>query len=503
MNVEKQQSDVASSFDARVRAFQTNPNNIGAAAKLVEYLHDLGLHEKATEIRAHMIFLLVNAARQDLSANLVCDYLHKLYASTVKKIESEEHVRACYQAWVEPVAELGRKYQDPILPKKLWKAYSAKPWRPAFFFHNAAILGHTEALLELLAHRPDSKEWSDPIVYTLEGYSPEFNNEFESVGASVINLATLVPDAGYLQRFRMLRELIAQDKVSHLVWVSAPLYAEFAMAMRLAPAQVLWTLKFHPFQIPEIDGYITYGAWSEDVRVVHGEKWQVVPFMMAKEFESVSEEMVSKAREPFSRYEVLFGALARTEKIDSEPYLKCVVRILKENPHSAYLWTGRAKHYGIQRQFEEAGVADRCHFIGWVSTPVYARVLDVFLETFPFGCGLTGIQALAAGTPLVSYAAPETQYGMHFMRPLIEGGAAAKVIRDLLEPGDEAGPLLYATDASNYVSMANTLARDTAFRRKVGEAGQNYYRKYLTDSSRMAERFYNILAGLHWRGAKL
>jgi predicted O-linked N-acetylglucosamine transferase (SPINDLY family) len=121
-------------------------------------------------------------------------------------------------------------------------------------------------------------------------------------------------------------------------------------------------------------------------------------------------------------------------------------------------------------------------------------VLDVFLESFPFGCGLTGIQGLEAGTPFLSYEASETQYGMHFMRPLAENGAAAQKIRSLLQPTDGSGPLLYAANADEYVALAAKLARDADFRRKVGAAGQAYYRRYLTDSDRMARRFMQVLA---------
>jgi predicted O-linked N-acetylglucosamine transferase (SPINDLY family) len=35
-------------------------------------------------------------------------------------------------------------------------------------------------------------------------------------------------------------------------------------------------------------------------------------------------------------------------------------------------------------------------------TELYANLADCFLETFPFGCGVTGMQALSHGTPVIS-----------------------------------------------------------------------------------------------------
>src|SRR3546814_4002709 len=104
------------------------------------------------------------------------------------------------------------------------------------------------------------------------------------------------------------------------------------------------------------------------------------------------------------------------------------------------------------------------------------------------------MQALEAGTAFLSYAAPETQYGMHFLRPLAENGAAADTIRNLVAPSDGSAPLLYPDNVEEYVALAGRLARDVDFRHAVALAGQDYYRRYMTDSKRMAERFFAVLA---------
>lgn len=482
---------------AATAALQKNPGDMPAAFKLGALLHDYGMHREAGEIRTHIVNQLGEAIRRgQVPPNMVCAALVRLYSDFVKKVETEAHTRACFQSWQSFVPEFGRTLGDPSLPQPLWRPDPARPWRPAFFIHQAIILGHTEALMELLAHRPRGGIWADPVIYALDGESSALNEWAAQNQVSVFNVGTVIGGStNYLEKFQYLRRRIAEDGISHLVWVSAPAVADFALPMRLAPAQIFWTLKFHPFRLPEIDGYISYGAWSEQTRIVHGEEWQVVPFVMSKAAPPVPAEHPVLARKPFARHKLLFGTLARPEKLNSKPFLDAVVRILRDNPEAGYLWTGHARHPGIQNHFEQGGIADRCHFIGWVQTPVYARVLDIFLESFPFGCGLTGIQALEAGTAFLSFEAPETQFGMHFMRPLQQGGAAAEQIHALLEPDGDRGPLLYARDVDAYVAAANRLARDAEFRAAVGRAGQEYYRKYLTNSAGMAERFYTILAG--------
>src|SRR3546814_3649661 len=71
----------------------------------------------------------------------------------------------------------------------------------------------------------------------------------------------------------------------------------------------------------------------------------------------------------------------------------------------------------------------RCALVTGVQTcalPIF------FLETFPFGCGITAMQALAAGTAFVSLAMPDTQYGLQFLRMIEAGGALAEQTRALM-----------------------------------------------------------------------
>lgn len=480
-----------------VEAAKKAPGDINVLFNLGSVMHDHGQHQQAANVREHIVGMLMDGIRNGRATpDITAHVLQTLYLNFVKKIETEEHARACFQSWLAPVVAHGRSLQEAGLPLPLWQPTAGRPWRIAFLLASADILGHTEAMLEFLRHRPRGLPWHDaPVVYNMDRPSEKLERLVREAGGEVVNIRNHLPQPAYfLAQMTWMRRHMAEIGVSHFVWVSTPAVAPFAMAMRLAPVQIFWTLKFHPFQTSDIDGYITYGAWSEAKRVLHGESWHVVPFTMAQPSAPVQAADVALARQPFAQHDILFGTLARTEKMNSSAYLDAVVRILRDNPRAGFLWTGKEQLPAIQSHFEQAGVANRCHFIGWVQTPIYARVLDVFLESFPFGCGLTGIQALEAGTAFVSYAAPETQYGMHFLRPLQENGVAAAEIRKLLAPDAAAGaPLLYAETADQYVAMANRLAREPEFRKAVGAAGRAYFQHYLTDSGRMAHRFLQVL----------
>lgn len=481
------------------------PHDLGAKFGLGAALIDFGLIEPAMQMRAQLAGVIAEAIANGVAPDMIIEMLLVYYSSFAKRIETERNLRDCFQLLLEPVSALGRRLQEAGLPLALHRPGAERPWRAAFLLHTPTMLGHVDALLEVLRHRPRGLPWADdPVVFLLDGAAAGDPDKTAPLAAAVAEAGGRLVDlqaetatgiSERLARLQWMRRHIAEAGITHLVWVSVPVLSDLAFCMKLAPVQVLWTLKFHPYHLPEVDGYISYGSWFEDKRIEHGESWEVVPQIFSRPSMPVDPARVAEERRRFSQHDLLFGTLARSEKFNSPAFLNAVVRILRDNPQAGYLWTGRERHEGVAAHFAAAGVADRCHFIGWVDTALYARVLDIFLETFPFGCGLTGIQAMEAGTPLLSYAVPETIHGMFFQRPLAAGGAGAAQIRHLLAPDDGSAPLLYPDTVDGYVALANRLARDSVFRHAVGKAGQAYFRSQLTDAVRMSARFFAILAG--------
>jgi hypothetical protein len=281
------------------------------------------------------------------------------------------------------------------------------------------------------------------------------------------------------------------------VWVSYPGTAIFAFAMGLAPVQVMWSLRYHPVRIPEIDGYLTYGSWGEDSRTFHGQRWTVCPVPLALDPRPPAPSDVAALRARFPE-KVLLGTLAREEKIDSTPFLESVAAILQRNPQCGYIWTGHAMHPGIASFFQRQGVGARCHFVGWVDTPLYAAILDVFLETFPLGCGITGYQAMGARVPLVSYLDSNTVFGMQYWRDLLaRAGSADRVTRELLDEY----PVLTARDPADYVALATRLIADPAFRDAWREREARFCADEIAGIARYSQRFFAAIAGVAARKA--
>jgi hypothetical protein len=444
----------------------------------------MGLAPLAEQARAAMVDLVNSLiARGDVEGALALEGL--VYQAFVKAVEDEAHYEGLFARWREPMAALGRRFRDDAL------ALSGTRRGIGFVFPSGVVLGHTEVLFRLLQNR----EPNVPVrIYSLGPCQPDFLARAQALGVAVEAFSGA---GGILQRLQWLRARLASERVRTAVWVSAPTTAIFAFAMGVAPVQVMWTLRYHPVRLAEVDGYLTYGSWGEDSRVFHGQRWTVCPVPLALDPRTPKPEDVKSLRARFPE-KVLLGTLAREEKIDSAPFLESVAAILERNPECGYVWTGRVMHPGIAAFFQERGLAPRCHFVGWVDTPLYAAILDVFLETFPLGCGITGYQAMGAGVPLLSYLDSNTVFGMQYWSELMaRAGSVEAVTRELLDEY----PVACARDCGEYVEMATRLVKDRAFRDEWRRREARFYAEEIASIARYSKRFFAAIEDISRRKA--
>lgn len=410
-----------------------------------------------------------------------------IYTAFVNNVEDEQHYYRCFSDWKDDLAALGRRFRDSTVLSR------GGGDQIAFFLHAGDILGHTEVLLRMLESRPRTGQRRfESRIYILDWYKREFLERCRAVGVEVCPVIDFLgPKAPADARFLWLRERFQQDRVGVCVWVSAPTMAAFALSMRLAPVQIFWALRFHPISGPYIDGYISWGAPDERTRRYGNQDWEVVPMPLAFESARADEAAVDNLRRRFPE-SVLLGTLAREEKINSTPYLNAVAEILSVHPQAGFLWTGRNEHPAIADFLRVAGVAERCHFVGWVDTRLYAAALDIFLESFPFGSGVTSFQAFAAGVPVLSYLHPETIFGTYFWERSLTIAVDGTKQPRLNAPDQH--PILCARDPKEYSALAGRLICDPAWRAEIGARGRAFYLEELRNNGAYAERFFATIA---------
>lgn len=481
--------DLQSTLLAYEHTLRADPFNVSALCEIGKALNQLKRTQEARKCYKAAVEVLKRVIRAgDADAALNIEAM--IYLSFVRIVEDEQHYYRCFADWRDDIARFGRQFRKP-------GHLRGDPSRIAFYLHTGFVLGHTEVMFKTLENIPRERRANLTLrIYVLGKYSPEFVARAQRIGVEVVLLVNCLPrgDAStWFERFLYLRDRLEHDRVGVCVWVSSPDCAAFVLSMRLAPVQVFWALRFHPVTGPYIDGYITYGAKHERERVFGKQIWQVCPVPLAIDTTPVDATNKAELRNRFPE-KFLLGTLAREEKINSAPFLEAVASILRQNPDAGFVWTGQTRHAGIERYFRAAGVAERCHFAGWVDTRLYASALDFFLETFPLGCGVTGYQALGAGTPLLSYFAPNTIFGMQYWHEFAGAGSAARGSARANHEVLAKYPVLCAKDADDYVALANKIIADPVFRASVGAAGKRFFDEEIDNAAYYSERFFGTVA---------
>ncbi|MFZ5530809.1 MAG: hypothetical protein ACOY4U_07150 [Pseudomonadota bacterium] len=417
------------------------------------------------------------------------------YEHFVKQRETEDHFRQKLNEWVPDMLAAGRRLRIRLPP--LPAPVEGGRQRIGFFIHNASTLAHIEALINVLdGYQQLADKPFDPIIYCFGGEDAAMQQRFRQIGVPVILLDKEYPETkdSFYSRLTRLRDRLHADGVSCLVWVSLAIMMPLAFAMRVAPVQIWWSMKYHGLGFDEIDGYVTSGSFSR-TEIKQGRVWRAGRLQVSGRHDPSLRPEADAIVAQYRPAKIL-GTLARHELIRSPRFLDAVIAILQRNPNAIFLWTGREEAADISGRFRDAGVIGQTRFLGWVNIKVYAQVLDVFLDTFPFGCGFTVLDTMAAGTPAVFMAADPQSEDPSYDRILwsmIDGktGTAedTALARGILADKDGAILFQHAIDSEDYVARATRLLHDSEYAKAVGDAEQRFMDAMMSNPSQSARDF--------------
>lgn len=413
------------------------------------------------------------------------------YVHYVLREENEERFRRSFQLWTDDMRSAGARAAKALarLPSPEGKGAPGI----AFYLQSGGVLAHTQLLLDFLeAHAAFERPMIRAFVFLRGRAEPELASRLNAIGVPFCELETLAGTghAAYFDSLLAMRRRIAEERITAAVWVSAAVHMAFAFSMRIAPVQIWWALKYHSLHFPEIDGYLTSGS-AGSTKKIGGRVWRSTPLAARDWHRPELAGAASVERSRFAQHRVLFGTFGREAKLNSPIFLGTVAEILRALPDAGFLWTGRERNPEIQSRLESLGVAQRCHYIGWVNTKLYAQVIDVFLDSFPFPCAYTLYESMAAARPSVHFASAEAEEsGLHRMlAPLLAGeeGTPEEQLRARAIFSTGPGSLyLCATDTTQYVTHAVRLATDAQVRRAAGETNRRFIAEFLSDPAQVA-----------------
>jgi len=417
-----------------------------------------------------------------------------IYEEYVKQTETERHFRECFVQWIEPMREAGHTAATNLPPLR-WPTPHSKP-TVGFFLHEASMLAHVGVMLSVLENLPHGINRPFlPRVYAFSGTHPELLARLARHEIPVTLMEQECHSNGnWFQRLICLRQHLAEDGVTALIWVTAALMMPFAFAMRLAPVQIWWAMKYHGQESTDIDGYITGGSLAR-YKNINGRLWRTANLGVSDWYDPTLSTKATEIRKRFAGCELILGTFGREEKLASQPFLQAIADILKSFPNAVFLWTGRTKLEYIQDTLNQLGVGKQCYFIGWVDTKIYAQVIDIFLDSFPFPCGFTAIQAMAAGKPIVLYASRESYgTGIHGMiSPVLEdpinNREQTAQLEEIFSLNTQTPTYLCAKTPEEYVRYAKNLINSPQYRTQAGDASRTFVCRYLSNPSQAAQRY--------------
>ena len=90
--------------------------------------------------------------------------------------------------------------------------------------------------------------------------------------------------------------------------------------------------------------------------------------------------------------ELIIACIARPEKMNNYSFINELKKLLAANSHANFAWCGRETDESskvFQKNLETHAIGNRRTFLGWIQPWHILKSVDYFLDTHPFGSGIT------------------------------------------------------------------------------------------------------------------
>lgn len=429
----------------------------------------------------HLAVPWMRAAAQAGHVDMMLAIESFAYEAYFKTVETPEHhtetLRAIEAAYAPLTAEpwAGSRPPETACPKLV------------FVIPNGTILAHTEVLLSFLAglDRLETPILRPAVLIYGAMHGGDLGERLTRMDVPWEALAA--PRAyAFEERYARVRERVAAMGADGVVIVSLPLHLAYFCRRPLAPVQIWWSMKFALPNFEALDGRVFYRSLFDRTLEIEGRLWRGGPLAITPP-PRPDPAAVQAIRDRFPGKTIL-GTVAREEKIANPDYLEAIAGALQRHPDTCFLWTGRAQLREIQEVFDGAGVADRCHFIGWVDPAPYLLAFDLFIETYPL-TGIMSAWAMAFGQPIVSVGS--LGFIGTYLEPILDGSIQVDAedlarIEAVFAPVRSRLPGLWAAHPDQIAGFADALLGDPDLRRDLGAAQRRYIETFMTDGASSA-----------------
>lgn len=287
------------------------------------------------------------------------------------------------------------------------KLEEKKPIRVGIFVNRLVWTSVSKILISLMrCNQTYSNGALDLILYDTEIIETTASDKnaiqmVKNSGAQYVSCHSLIDDAdsGYyysrLKKSEVIRKKIQSDQIDVLISCGYNHFTTYLFTLRTAPVQVYWSHGFDSLNLENIDFRGHHGG--EDPPIVFRENHWFMGFKVGMDplfyNPTIDESLVQSVKNRFSEKTIFLGVLSSLLKLNQPQYLKVIATLLKKHERAVFLFCGAGNTPGegpyesIKAFFENENLSHRIFFEGQVNPHVYARVIQLFLVSFPQGQG--------------------------------------------------------------------------------------------------------------------
>jgi len=292
-------------------------------------------------------------------------------------------------------------------------------------------------------------------MYCVGWSSPDFVEGFDGTGVTVRDF----PQGHTYHGLDGIVNAIRADEIEVLITDTGTAVPTYVFSRRAAPVQ-MWIDMGYPFwSIGELDWVLLPGKDHQNHFGIRSDRWSKVRLRQHLQtvVRPVAEAQVIEARAVVPVGGFVMACFTRLIKVTPE-YTRVVRRLLREILGARFVLVGGGASHEANLLASDPEFRGRVTLVEvMVDLNVYARVVDVFLDTFPFVGGLAAREIAASGVPVVSMAAGEWEVWV----------------------SEERDPVLCARTEDEYCAIVARLARDVEFRDACRERSRELGNRYV------------------------
>ncbi len=289
----------------------------------------------------------------------------------------------------------GRIFRENLPDRKLRVCYFC---HYAHFDRGNAVGPHVLSLAR--AHSVFNDSEYDVYLYCVQWYKEAFLQALQDTRVTVRTFGT----GTNIREVESIRQAAARDEIDVVITDIASGVATYLFELRVAPIQMWIEFGFPYWSIANLDwAFLSHKRYRGDFGV---DPRRCSPLRLRQQattmVKQADEGAVAEARSEFPEGAELFGVFGRFAKI-TDDLLFLVERILMERADAHIVIAGTGDPTHIERFLERRPIRERVLLHQeYVDINVWGRVIDAYLDTFPFCGGNACREVMMFGKPVVS-----------------------------------------------------------------------------------------------------